>query len=393
MTAGELLGHLASVGTPPEDGVAVSRLSVGLEVSLERFAHETLPFIASGGGELQLICGTYGRGKTHYLKALSHFARERNFVTSYVDCQENRSPFKSLAETYRAIADGMTPPRTHPFFSTAGITKIIEAQFTGKDVTEQRALIERVKSDRALVPDFRNLVRAYCTAAVGGGGDEDLAERLEALLAATPSYRVPFADLYRQYPDLPRPLGKLVPRNAAIWLRALLSLPQVLGYGGLLVCFDETETVLQHGSALQRQTHLAHIRTFVDHLAAGAFRGCAVYYAVADDFVDMASDLGALAQRIDRVYVPELAGERNPRAVSVYLDELTKPDPQDRRFFEALAQRIVDIGRDAGLSPSKADRLIDSFGALAREYANETIYEGGVREFVKTAAGNVVQHV
>ena len=171
------------------------------------------------------------------------------------------------------------------------------------------------------------------------------------------------------------------------------SLPQVLGYGGLLVCFDETETVLQHGSALQRQTHLAHIRTFVDHLAAGAFRGCAVYYAVADDFVDMASDLGALAQRIDRVYVPELAGERNPRAVSVYLEELTKPDPQDRRFFEALAQRIVDIGRDAGLSPSKADRLIDSFGALAREYANETIYEGGVREFVKTAAGNVVQHV
>ena len=393
MTAGELLGHLAAVGTPPEDGAAVSRLSVGLEASLERFARETLPFVANGGGELQLICGAYGRGKTHYLKALSHFAREHDFVTSYVDCQENRSPFRSLAETYRAIADGMIPPRTHPFFSTSGITKVIEAQFTGKSVTEQRALIERVKADQALVADFRNLVRAYCTAAVGGEGDEDLAERLEALLAATPSYRVSFGELYRKYRDLPRPLGKLVSRNATIWLRALLSLPQVLGYRGLLVCFDETETVLQHGSQIQRQTHLAHIRTFVDHLAAGAFRGCAVYYAVAEEFVDMASDLGALAQRIDRVRVPELAGGRNPRAVSVYLDELTTPNPQDRRFFESLAQRIVDIGNEAGLSPSTADQLTHSFSELALEYANDTIYEGAVREFVKKAAGNVIQHL
>ena len=204
---------------------------------------------------------------------------------------------------------------------------------------------------------------------------------------------MPFGDLYRQYPDLPRPLGKLVSRNAAIWLRALLSLPQVLGYGGLLVCFDETETVLQHGSKIQRQTHLAHIRTFVDHLAAGAFRGCAVYYAVAEEFVDMASDLGALAQRIDRVRVPELAGGRNPRAVSVYLDELTTPNPQDRRFFESLAQRIVDIGNEAGLSPSTADQLTHSFSELALEYANDTIYEGAVREFVKKAAGNVIQHL
>ena len=360
---------------------------------MERFAHETLPFVASGGGEMQLICGAYGRGKTHYLKALSHFARERNFVTSYVDCQENRSPFQSLAETYRAIAHGMTPPRGDRFFSSVGITKVIEAQFAGKDLSEQRALVGRVKADQALVADFRNLVRAYCTAAVGGEGDEDLAERLEALLAATPSYRVPIGELYRQYRRLPRPLGKLIPRNAAIWLRGLLSLPQVLGYRGLLVCFDETETVLQHATAKQRQIHLAHIRTFVDHLAAGAFRGCAVYYAVADDFVGTANALGALAQRIERVEVPELAGQRNPRAVSVDLDELTTPDPQDRQFFEALARRIVDIGRDAGLAQSNADRLLHSFASLARKFATETIYEGGVRQFVKEAAGTVRQHV
>lgn len=392
MTERELLGHLAANGTPPADGLAVSRLSVGLEASLDRFAHETLPFIASGGAELQFICGAYGRGKTHYLRALSHYARERHFVTAYVDCSDNQVAFGSMAETYRAIADGMTPPQDLPFFSNAGITKIIEAQFSGNGIKEQRALIDRVKKNRALVADFRNLVRAYCTAAVGGEGDEDLAEALEALLAATPSYRMPFRELYRRYQDLPRPLGKLVPRNAAIWLRALLSLPQVLGYRGLLVCFDETETILQHGSNLRRQIHLAHIRTFIDHLAAGAFRGCAVYYAVAEDFEEMAKSLGALTQRIERFRVPELQEDRNPRAVSVYLDELTVPAPHDHRFFETLAQRILDIGRDAGLSRSTPDQLMEEF-ALENENAQETIYEGGVRQFVKTAAGKIIRHL
>ena len=389
MTERELLGHLAANGTPPADGPAVSRLSVGLETSLKRFAHETLPFIASGGAELQFICGAYGRGKTHYLKALSHHAKERHFVTSYVDCQDNQVAFRCMRETYRAIANGMTPPKDLPFFfSNTGITKIIEAQFTGKDFKEQRALIDRVKADRALVADFRNLVRAYCNF-VSGEGDEDLAEALEALLAATPSYRMPFRELYRQHRELPRPLGKLVPRNAAIWLRALLSLPRVLGYHGLLVCFDETETVLQRGNDLQRQHHLAHIRTFIDHLAAGAFRGCAVYYAVADDFEEMAAALGALTQRIERVQVPEMEGP-NPRAVSVYLDELTVPEPNDHHFFETLAQRILDIGRDAGLPPSKADRLMSEFPP---EDARETIYEGGVRQFVKMAAGKIMPHL
>lgn len=397
MTARKMLGHLAAVGTPPADSVAISRLSVGLDASLERFAQETLPFIASGGGDLQFICGAYGRGKTHYLKALSHFARKRDFVTSYVDCQEYRTPFRSMVETYRAIAVGMTPPRDGPFFSTTGITKVIESAFAEKEATDQRTLIERVKADRALVADFRNLVRAYCAAAVMAVSDEYLAKCLENFLAATPPY-MRSRELYRKYPELPKPLGRLVPRNAAIWLRALLSLPQVLGYRGLLVCFDETETVLQRGSSLQRQTQLAHIRTFVDHVAAGAFRGCAVYYAVAEDFVERATDLGALAQRIDRVHVSDIAGcnggrARNPRAVSVYLDELTMPDTKDPNFFMALAQRIVDLGDEAGLSSRDRDQLMYEFEKDARRYAEEIINEGEVREFVKKVAGRIARHL
>ena len=385
----ELLAHLAALGTPPDDGAAVLRVSAGLQDSLEQIERETLPFIAAGGGEIQFVFGPYGRGKTHFLKALAQWASERGCVVAYVDC---RTPFESLVETYRAIAAGMTPPGMHRFFATTGITRTIEARFAGLDVTEQRAVIADLKADRALSPDFRNLAVAYCTEAVAGGGDEDLADRLEALLASTPTFRVTLGTLYREHPQLPRPLGKLARRNAAVWLRSVLSLPQVLGYNGLVVLFDETEAALRSNRRRQ-QAHLAHIRTFVDHMAIGAFRGCAIYYAVTEEFIEIAGrNLGALSQRIERVRLPETDGASNPRAVWVNIDELTNPGPQDLRFFADLSNRIINIGLEAGLHHADTGDLANSLRQVGSRYAGY-ITEGRVREFVKEAAALVAQKV
>ncbi len=388
----EILAHLAEVGTPPGGGADVIKVSAGLRQTLERIARETLPLVAAGGGDLQFVFGPYGRGKTHYLKALAQWGREHGFVTAYVDGQDNQSPFRELDQTYRAIAGRMTPPsrsETRPFFGVSGVAKVVEASFIGRDHAGRREVVERIREDRALAPDFRNLVLAYCMEAVMGGGDEDLSERLEALLAATSTYRVTLGELYRMHRDLPRPLGKLSRRNAAIWLRALLSLPRVLGYAGLLVLFDETETALQRGRLRQRLRHLAHVRTFIDHMAIGAFRGCGVYYAVTEEFiVDAKAHLQALSQRIERTRRPE----RNPRAVWVDLDELTVPGPQDPAFFKELAERIVGIGREAGLPAADADRIQRGLGSLAVSYV-ENINEGAVREYVKEAAASVAQEL
>ena len=390
----ELLAHLAALGTPPDDGAAVLQVSAGLRGSLERIEVETLPFIAAGGGEIQFIFGPYGRGKTHFLKAVAQWAAERGCVTAYVDCQR---PLESQVETYRAIAAGMTPPGTHTFFATSGIARTIEARFTGLNTSQQRAVIARLKADRALSPDFRNLTIAYCTEGVTGGGDEDLADQLEALLASTPTFRVAVGTLYRQHPQLPRPLGKLTRRNAAVWLRSMLSLPQVLGYNGLVVLFDETEASLRstrHSFLSRRQrAHLAHIRTFVDHMATGAFRGCAVYYAVTEEFIVIAErNLGALSQRIERARLPETIGASNPRAVWVNIDELTNPGPQNLHFFADLSDRIIDLGLAAGLRPSDTGRIRHSLNEIGRRHANY-ITEGRVREFVKEAAALVAGNV
>ena len=97
-----------------------------MTTGIRRVADETFPFVAGGGADLQFIHAPYGRGKTHFLKALEQCAQEQGFVTAYVDCKDGQSPFKSLRETYRAIARSMTPPGEHRFFGTTGIAKVIE---------------------------------------------------------------------------------------------------------------------------------------------------------------------------------------------------------------------------------------------------------------------------
>ena len=388
MRAEETLARLAQTGTPP-DGADIARISAGIGDALERIVDETFPFVTGGGSDLQFILAPYGRGKTHFLKAIEYRAREHGFVTAYVDCQDGDSPFRSLPQTYRAIARSMMPPLRQSFSGSSGVARVIEAQFTGSGADEQQLVIERIGSNSTLAPDYRNLVRSYA-GFIRGDDDEPFGDDIEALLAGEVGYRVTLGALYRKYPLTLRPLGKLGLRSAGVWLRSLLALPRILGYPGLVVLFDETDAALNRGGARQRQRHMAHIRTFVDHLAVGSFSGCAVYYAVLEDFVEMADQsLGALGQRIERYRFREA---RNQRAVSVSLDELTEPGPRNPRFFEELAGRIVDLGREAGLTSDVSARVLKRLTGEAEQYS-EALSEGKVRDFVKFAAASVAQEV
>ena len=386
MQAEEVLAALATTGAAPADGEAAVRLSAGIGDALDRIVEETFPFIAAGGGDLKFIHAPYGRGKTHFLRALQHRARQCGFVTAWVDCQDHGGPFQDLGDTYRAIARNMTPPVDDPDGRT-GAGPIIEYRFDS----------DRVGANEFLSPDYRNLVRSYLAVAISGD-DESLRGSLESLLNAWSGDRVAPGALNRAYRWLPRPLGKLGPRNAGLWLRCLLSLPNALGYPGLLVLFDETETALNRGGPRAIQRRLAHMRTFVDHLAVGAVRGCAVWCAALDGFVDDAREhLEALSQRIERSRLPgqegdedRVNGARNPRAVWVALDELTEPDASDPQFYAEIAKRIADLGMEAGMSEQGRRRVLDRLERRAPDHV-ESIHEGRVREYVKIAAEHVAR--
>ena len=227
--------------------------------------------------------------------------------------------------------------------------------------------------------------------------DDALTESLKALLTADSSNSVTLGSLFRSNPGLPRPLGKLGPRNAGIWIRSLLSLPWIIDFPGLFILFDETERGHSFGSKVTRdqEEHLANLRNFVDYMAIGAFHGVSIYYAVVEDFIETARvRLEALSQRIERIRIP--SNNNNPapnqRAVWVSLDELTRPSPVEPQFFEQLGEKIVTVGISAGLPSRKVAGLVDQLNLEAQIYADK-FNEGAVREFVKFAAARVAQEV
>lgn len=381
MNPRQILAILATNGVAPPDGEATSRLSAGIDGALRRIVEETLPFVAAGGGDMQFIHAPYGRGKTHFLRAVEHRARERGFVTAYVDCLD-RSPFDSLDETYRSIARGMRPPGRPAADGGAGAVRVVaNASSAGA----------RLRADKTLAPDFRNLARSYAEAALTD--EDELCESLAALLEAARGHNAAPGRLCRQHRWLPRPLGKLMRKNSGAWLRSLLSLPRALGYSGLVVLFDETETALNKGGLKRIQRRLAHLRTFVDYMAVGAIGGCVIYYAVAEDFIETTGDyLGALRQRIERPTPPVENAPPNPRAIWVALDELTDPDPGDPLFYRQIAVRIADIGADAGMSSGARTDLLEHLHARANEYAAD-IHRGRVRDYIKIAAGGALERI
>jgi BREX system ATP-binding protein BrxC/D len=392
--ATEILAHLAELGTPP-DADSAFEISVGLENTIHRLKNETFPFLAAGGSELQFVFGPYGRGKSHFLRTVEDVARDHRLVTAYVDCRAGQSPFREIRETYRMIASAMSVENTEEGLSPAcGITKLIEESIHDLRVEEAREKLEDIRSDNQLVADFRNLVYAFGMTVLRGEASRGLGEDLNAILTDSPTYRVSVGALYREHKELPRPLGKLGRRNSGQWLRSLLSLPRALGYQGFVILFDETEKThsFHRLGSKKQQKHLANLRNFVDYMAVGAFNGCAIYYAVVEDFIVLAREqLEALSQRIERLRIPDV-DYRNPRAVWVSLDELTEPSTDSPAFYEKLAENIVSVGKKAGLTDQKASELIRSLKQSAQEYT-DTLYEGAVREFVKKVAGTVVMEV
>jgi hypothetical protein len=391
----EVLAKLAESGTPP-DAESALHISVGLDQTIKRFRDEALPFVDDGGAELQFVFAPYGRGKTHFLRSLQESARQAGFVTAYIDCRTGQSPFASLQETYRIVANNLLPPGNGSGAKgRMGADAVLEEAVLSVSHDTALARIQTVYRDGHLSSGFRNLAAAYARTAHQGQKGERLGEELRALLRSDFSTRVRVNDLYRENTWLPRPIGKLARRNAAAWVRSLACLPKTLGYPGLVILFDETEQThsLAKLRPKARQSHLANLRNFVDHMALGTFRGCAIYYAVVEEFLETARiDLEALSQRIERVRLGPNGGAPNPRAVWVDLDELTRPTPGEESFYAALGRAIVRLGTEAGLPNSSEKRLLERFNGQSQNYSN-SIKAGAVREFVKMAASHVAAEV
>ncbi len=379
----DFLRRLAQHGLLDLPEVA-ARLSTGLEGFLARWERETLPFLAAGGSELRFVEGPYGRGKTHFLQVLETRAQRAGFVTARIGTQAK--PFAALQDSYRQIALAVTAD------SPSSNGQIGLAHFLAGLTPDQLTTFEHGSRGN---PAFRNLLVTYTRRVLAGQVNEPVTHDLRALLMHDTNRRVTFGELFRLDRHLPRPLGRIGKRNAAVWLRSLLTLPHQLGFKGLVVLFDETgaDLHLRPEPLRSRQQHMANLRNLVDHLATGGIPACSVVYATTSDFIRMAfEDYPAIWQRVARMEETSPFAEppRNPRAVWCRLDELTEPSPAEREFFAELGAKLLDLGREAGIPENRLTLAQKTLPSLSEDMSRN-ITQGAVREFIKRMANEILR--
>jgi hypothetical protein len=315
----------------------------------------------SSRGRIRFISGSWGAGKTHFLRLLREEAFDARYLVSTVELNALETPFNKFEEVFYAIVRNITSPEMYEegqLDLAAPFKEVLRrALFRGLDSDSETVPHDRfteakesLLTDDTIDIDFRRMVIHFWETYLPEAGDvatlEDRRERITQWFSGegtVGSFRSEFG------------VQKIVSRaNARLMLQALSRFITHIGYRGLVAMLDEAElsySVMRKPNLKQAHNNLLHLINSVDE-SEGLFL---LYAATPDFFIDDRYGViiyGALAQRIGR---PE---DRPPRALDRVwnLDAMETSDED----YVSTAMKIREIyGRaypeDEGTLPSAAE--------------------------------------
>lgn len=311
----------------------------------------------SSRGRIRFISGSWGAGKTHFLRLLREESFSAGYLVSTVELSADSTPFNKFEQVFFEIVRKITSPdmyqdgdltRTAPFAEVLR-RHLFAGQEDHADVVSHERLEEvreTLMNSSDLDIDFRRMIVHYWETFLPEGGDPSaLAERRGEIMQWF-SGEGNIGKYRREYG-----VQKLVSRaNARLMLQCLSRFAIDAGHRGLLILLDEAEmthSILRKSSLKQAHNNLLHLINSIEE-SEGLFL---VYAATPDFFVDDKYGViiyGALSQRIGR---PE---DRPPRA----LDRVWNLDAFETSADDYLsaASKIMQIYLTA--FPDMADELI-----------------------------------
>lgn len=381
-------------GTVPQRGL--DAFAVGTARFADAFDKE-LATVAARGAGFKAIRGEYGSGKTFVVRWLAERARTQGFATAEVQISEGETPLHHLETVYRRLCERLATSEN----PSGALRTIVDSWFY--------ALHEDILAAGAADPDDPSAVLAATDALVEQrlGG---VAVRTPALAAALRGYRHALAE-----GDHARAEGLLawvggqphvaasVKRSAGIrgdldhdgalaFLAGLIVILQGAGYTGLLLVFDEVET-LQRVRADARDRALNALRQLIDEIDQGRFPGLYLVVTGTPSFFDGpqgAQRLAPLAQRFHTDFTTDARFD-NPRAVQVRLPGFT---------VEALVEvgcRVRDLYAEGSREPDRIRVACDDayVELLARAVTGDLGGRVGIvpRVFLKKLVGDVLDRV
>jgi hypothetical protein len=326
-------------GLVPSRGLA--HFASGLE-PLAKAVLDELSLVGEGTGGSKWLRGEYGTGKTFAARYLCMEARAHGFATSEVQISINDTPLHHLETVYRRLVEKLETAADGPNAFQAIVDawlyqlgeEVRRVKGLGEDdpgfadATEER-LEDKLADLSKRNSTFARVLRAYHR--MMHEGDYGTAQGLLAWLAGQPH-------IDRSVTSKAGVSGKIEGQTALNFLAGVLQLLRQSGYPGLVVVFDEVETI-QRMNAQTRMKALIALRQFMDGMANNELPGLYLIVTGTRDFFEGYKGLKtepALYQRVGAKFDDDLRFP-NFRAVQVRLNSF-----DEHRLF-TVGQQIRDL--------------------------------------------------
>ncbi len=347
-------------GTVPQR--SLDAFAVGLD-RFEPTIGEELSRVKTGSSVFKAVAGEYGTGKTFFARWLQEYARQHGFAAAEVQISETETPLHQLETVYRRLMERLSTAST----PQGALREIVDNWFYtleedvlaagNVDRGDGKALLDRTSElmERRLAsvtrtaPMFSAALRGYRHAVADG--DSAVADSILAWLAGQPNVGAAAKKAAGVKGDIDH-------FGALSFLQGLLVVLRDSGHAGLVLVFDEVET-LQRVRSDVRDKGLNALRQLIDEVDAGRFPGLYLLVTGTPAFYDGPQGVRRLEPLAQRLHVDLNTQARfdNPRAVQIRLsgfslDSLIEVGRRVRQIYATHcpnAERLCALADDAYL--------------------------------------------
>jgi len=325
-------------GTVPKAGL--SRLAVGLNAE-EHVISAQLSFAAAGHADCKFVRGDYGSGKTFLISRASEIGIREKFVISHVVISPD-TPLHKLQAVYAKICTGLcTATEEHALKSIIdtwiyGIEERLISTGISEDSLKLTALTEKeIESVLERVSGMNSglaaALRTYYAANIKG----DFAAAQAAI-----GWISGESTVGRSFKTQAGIKGSVSETDALYYLRGLVYIMIQAGYSGLVVTFDEVETIQAFSRPL-REKGFINLRQIVDMIDKNELPNCFFLFAGTPAFFDSSRGMRSLPPLYDRIGIISDDGFANPMQTQIVLSKFN----EDK--LASVSNKVMEIYAEA----------------------------------------------
>jgi len=265
-------------GSVPAD--YVNFFTVGRENWLHCIKDDLENYIAEGGAKVRFIRGDYGDGKTHFMSVISHLSLSYGFAVSFV-VLTREIPIHKFEAVYQSLVRQLRGD-----FSGIGIRSLLQEWLDKLEINPTAVTMESISK---LSETLRNLP----------GMNINFANALIALLnnrflplqeEETQEERINARETLFHWFEA----GKITKRelkpfaifevvnksNSKLMLNSLNIFLRQIGHQGLILLFDELETVIAQAASVRNAAY-ENVRLLIDNTEQAEY--CHIFFAIIPD--------------------------------------------------------------------------------------------------------------